>query len=119
MRPRANESTRNDAAVSIAEPVTMGLPYSGRILAGITAMQVALTAHIRPATRPSGEMLRLVGSPPVAIKNVPPRAKPMPITSRVRGLRRSITQVYPIMMTSCRHWSTVAVPAFVRRTAER
>ncbi len=90
-------------AVSMAEPVTMGLPYSGRILAGITAMQVALTAHIRPATRPSGEMLRLVGSPPVAIKNVPPRARPIPITSRMRGLRRSVMQVYPMMMTSCRH----------------
>ena len=76
-------------AVSIAEPVTMGLPYSGRILAGITAMHVALTAHMRPAIRPSGEIFRLVGSPPVAIKKVPPRARPMPMTSRVRGMRRS------------------------------
>ena len=91
MRPGLHEDTR-DHAVSIAEPVTMGLPYSGRILAGITAIHAALTAHIRPADRPSGEIFRLVGSPPVAIKKVPPRARPMPMTSRVRGMRRSVTQ---------------------------
>ena len=47
----------------------------------------------KDAARPSGEIFRLVGSPPVAIKKVPPRARPMPMTSRVRGMRRSVTQV--------------------------
>ena len=103
----------------MAEPVTTGLPYLLRIPAGMIAMQAPPTAHKRPASRPIGEMLSVLGSPPVAIKNVPPNASKMPRASRVRGSRCAVTQAYPMTTTSCRHWKTVAVPALVRRTADR
>ena len=106
-------------ATNMAEPVTIEEPYSGSTRVGMSAVSAAPRAASSPTTRPSGEMESCETLPPVAMRNVPTSASTRPAASRRRGERCRRTQVTTMMMTSCRHCSTVAVPALVRRTAMR